>query len=65
MPANFSEALAPLFVFGAGIAIGYWIAPNNWYQDRVQTCLDIGIHSDRTCFIGAAEQAYEQYLTPQ
>ena len=56
------ELVSVALAFGSGIAIGYLAAPDNWYHDRVQTCLDLERVSARECFIGIAEMAYEGYL---
>lgn len=56
------EHVALVMAFGFGAALGYLFAPDNWYHDRVQTCLDLGQVAARECFIGVAEWAYEGYM---
>lgn len=56
------ELWSVVLAFGFGTLVGYWAAPNDWYRDRVQTCLDVGELSHEDCFHGVADWAYEAYL---
>lgn len=54
--------LVPVLAFGAGILVCYLFSPENWYHDAVQKCLNLGVLSDRECFMKPAEFSYEQYM---